>query len=100
MQRIASKKNESRFANKKAKWKIGTFLKNIDQYGQEIPSFNLKGEARVNTLFGGIITILILSLTFIYAVLKGIALIERTNPTINDFPIPSYFEISETVNFN
>ena len=97
MQRIASKKNESRFANKKAKWKIGTFLKNIDQYGQEIPSFNLKGETRVNTLFGGVITIAIMSLTLAYAILKGIHLLHWTNLTINTYSIPSHFDISETL---
>jgi len=69
---IADRKNGSRFGAREAKWKIGTFVKNIDGFGQEIPSFNLKGETRINTFFGGMITVAILSLTLAYAVLKGI----------------------------
>ena len=97
---IADKKNGSRFGARGAKWKIGTFVKNMDGFGQEIPSFNLKGETRVNTLYGGIINLLILSLTLAYAVLKGIQLVSRRNPMINDYSIPDYFDISETVNLN
>ena len=100
MQGIASKKNGSHFGAREAKWKIGAIVKSIDGFGQEIPSFNLKGETRVNTLFGGVITVLILSLTLAYAVLKGIHLLKRTNPTINKYSIPSYFGVSETVNLS
>ena len=80
---VADKKNGSRFGAREAKWKIGAMVKNIDGFGQEIPSFNLKGETRVNTLCGGVITVIILSLTLAFAILKGIHLLHRKNPTIN-----------------
>ena len=72
----------------------------MDWFGSEIPSFNLKGETRITTLFGGMMTALIMILSLGYAILKGIHLIHRTNPTINTYPIPSHFDISETVNLN
>ena len=100
MQGIANKKNGSHFGAKEAKWKIGAILKNIDGFGQEIPSFNLKGETRVNTFFGGVITLLIMTLTLAYAILKGIHLLHRTNPTINHYSIPHHFDISKTVDLN
>ena len=65
-----------------------------------IPSFNLKGETRVNTVFGGMITVGILTLTLAYAILKGIDLVTRKNPTINDYLIPSHFDALESVNLN
>ena len=100
MQGIANKKNGSHFGAKEAKWKIGAIIKNIDGFGQEIPSFNMKGETRVNTLYGGVIIVVILSLTLAYAILKGIHLLHRTNPTINTYSIPSHFDISRTVNLS
>ena len=94
MKRVSDKYDGSRFRARVAKWKIDTFVKNMDSFGQEVPSFNIKGEKRVTTLFGGTITALILLLTLAYATFKGIQLVGRTNPTINDYPIPSYFDIS------
>ena len=93
-------KDYSRSGAKEAKWKIGSFVKNIDGFGQALPSFNLKGETKVNTVFGGTITVLILSLTVTYAILKCIQLLNRENPTINDYPIEEYFGVAETVNLN
>ena len=97
---IAKKKNESRFAAREAKWKIGSIVKNIDSFGQKIPSFNLKGKTRVNTFFGGIITVAVLTLTLSYAILKAIHLVARKNPTINNYMIQSHFDALETVNLN
>ena len=100
MQGISNKTNGSRFGTKEARWKIGAIVKNIDGFGQEIPSFNLKGETRVNTLFGGVITLLIITLTLAYAILKAVHLLQRKNPTINQYPIPHHFDVSETVDLN
>ncbi len=54
----------------------------------------------MKTLFGGIITFVVLSLTLAYAILKGIHLLTKKNPTINVSTIPSFIDISDTVNFN
>ena len=100
MQGVTKKKIGSRFGSSEAKWKIGAVVKNMDWFGSEIPSFNLKGETRVTTLFGGLVTVSIVILSLAYALLKGIHLLHRTNPTINTYLIPSHFDNYETVNLN
>ena len=77
MQGVTHKKNGSRFGSKNAKWKIGTLVKKIDLFGKEVPSFNLKGETKINTLFGGLITVIVLACTLAYAILKGIHLVNK-----------------------
>ena len=90
----------SNFGKKDSKWKFGTFITSIDGFGADVPSFNLKGESKVNTLFGGVVTALILLLTLGYSILKAIQLTSRSNPSINVSTIPSYFDVTETVNLN
>ena len=46
------------------------------------------------------ITVGILTLTLAYAILKGINLVTRKNPTINNYVIPSHFDALEFVNSN
>ena len=41
-----------------------------------------------------------MTLTLAYAILKGVHLINRENPTINEYPAEDHFHISETVNLN
>ena len=101
MQRIVKDKRiGSRFGSYEAKWKIGAVFKSIDWFGREIPSFNLKGETKIPTLFGGLITFSIMILSLSYALFKGVILLKRSNPTISSYPMPYHFEISETVNLN
>lgn len=54
------------------KWTIVNSVKNMDVFGQEVPSFSLKGKSKITSLFGGVITLLIITLTLGYAGLKGI----------------------------
>ena len=74
------KETSSSFGRRDAKWKFGTVVTSIDGCGADVPSFNLKGETKVNTLFGGIVTALILLLTLGYSILKAIQLTSRSNP--------------------
>ena len=72
MQRVADIKNKIRIAAREVKWTIGNSVKNMDVFGQEVPSFSLKGKSKITSLFGGVITLLIITLTLGYAGLKGI----------------------------
>ena len=74
------KETSSSFGKKVGKWKFGTVVTSIDGFGANIPSFNLKGETKVNTVFGGVVTALILLLTLGYSILKAIQLTSRSNP--------------------
>ena len=69
----------------------------IDSFGRELPAFNLRGEAKVNTLVGGVITIVIFALTLSYAVIKAIHLSSKANPQINENLIPFFFEATHKV---
>ena len=75
-------------------------LVKLDNFAKEVPTFNIKGEPRVNTVCGGVSTILILILALAYAAIKLTELTSRRNPTINDSKIDNYFKSSETVKFN
>ena len=59
------------------------FLKSLDSFSTPIPSFNLRGDGRVRTYVGGLSTLLVAFVTFIYGLQKLLDLFERQNPTIN-----------------
>ena len=69
---ISNRKIGSHFGTSGAKWKLGAFVKSVDSFGQDLPSFNLKGETKVNTHFGGVVTVLILLTALAYASLKAV----------------------------
>jgi hypothetical protein len=79
---ITNKKICTSLGAREAKWKIGTIVKKIDVFGQEVPSFNIKGQTKINTIFGGTITVLIILTTFAYAILQSVKLLGKKNPTI------------------
>ena len=54
----------------------------VDQLGSPVPSFNVQGEATINTSFGGCLSILIITVTLIYALLKFNAFYTKADPTI------------------
>ena len=54
----------------------------VDQLGSPVPSFNVQGEATINTGFGGCLSILIITVTLIYALLKFNAFYTKADPTI------------------
>ena len=58
-----------------ASWSVGNTMRDIDDFGKEIPAFNMRGENRVNSVFGGVVTTIILTLALIYASVKAIDLV-------------------------
>ena len=57
-------------------------LKKIDIFGAPIPALNLRGERRVNTAVGSMVSILVFTTTLLFGLLKLQHLIEKKNPTI------------------
>ena len=55
-------------------------IKEIDFFGAPAPSFNIGGKAVVQTWAGSICSILILGMTFMFALLKLEHLAIRKNP--------------------
>ena len=59
------------------------FIREIDMFGQTVPTFNIGGKEQVKTSIGAIASILIFFLTFAFGLIKLEHLAERKNPTIN-----------------
>ena len=51
-------------------FKLFDFVKGVDMFGAPLPSLNISGEATINSHCGGIISLLITYLTFLFAMLK------------------------------
>ena len=77
-----NKKNDNPGGFWESPYSVKTFLREIDIFGQKIPTFNIKGKDRVQTAIGGILTALIISVTIGYAISKLHDLIIRADPNI------------------
>lgn len=75
-------------------------LERMDIFGQEIPAFNLKGSNRVHTMPGGLMTFAIMVVMLIYASIKMIQLINRTNPNIAQFLEKDVYDSTTRLNLN
>ena len=64
-------------------WHVMTFLRKLDKFGQPIPAFNLKGEDKVKTSLGGLLTAAIMTTVLGYAIMKMYDLIVGADPIIN-----------------
>ena len=58
----------------KTRWHASVCIKEQDHFGLEVPSFNIGGETSINTLPGGFLSLIIIGITFGYAVMKFIGL--------------------------
>ena len=65
-----TKRQASGYGAQKPSWHIGNRLQEIDFFGKEIPSFNLKGETHIKTKVGGLVSVIILITTLIYTGMK------------------------------
>ena len=48
----------------------GKLLSRVDMFGAPMPTLNVKGKTDVKTMIGGLMSVLILGLTFAFALLK------------------------------
>ena len=62
-------------------------LKKIDAFGKELPHFNIKGKERVNSIIGGLCTLMLLMTVSMYSTLKFSYLITKHNPNISSYYI-------------
>ena len=63
----------------------GEAFKKIDTFGSHLPSFNLKGNEKVNTIVGGFCTLILFMTVFTYGTLKFSNLISKPSPIINSY---------------
>ena len=63
----------------------GEAFKKIDIFGSQLPSFNLKGNERVNSIVGGFFTLMLILIISTYATIKFSNLITKPGPIINSY---------------
>ena len=68
-------------------------------FKREVPSFNMRGRARVASVAGAFLSFLIIIITLIYGTIKIIQLESRFNPHISTFVEQSYFDGTNVINF-
>ena len=70
------------------KFAFPVFIKNLDMFGAPLPNFNSQGRATVKTSCGTCVSLLILTVTFMFAILKLEHLVEKKNPSITTNSTP------------
>lgn len=96
MPRKAGRKSGGGLA-KRSSWRMGNVLTGMDSFGKDVPAFNIKGESKVKTIFGGVATIAVLTVTLAYAVIKALHLASKQNPQINENYINDFYAATEKV---
>ena len=75
MPHLVSRKRSSNYGRSGPAWHIGNAFMSLDSFAYEVPSFNIKGDQKVRTSLGGVVTITLLIVSLAYSVLKGIQLV-------------------------
>ena len=94
------KKGTSKGRQTGPSWHIGNVLTNLDFFGKDLPTFNIKGEGRVNTTFGGCISSSILMLTLAYTLMKFSDLYTKNNPVVSEIIIQDYYSQTDELDLN
>lgn len=80
--------------------KLTSLLEKIDRFGRPLPAFNLKGETKVHTVTGGLVTFLILVTTLSYGALKFYHLLTNHNANVTSVLETDVFDFTETTNLH
>ena len=91
MKKGGNKKSKTRHGQAGPSWHISNALTNLDFFGKDLPTFNIKGEGRVNTVFGGMVTSSIIMLTLAYTLLKFSDLYTKDNPVVSEVIVQDYY---------
>lgn len=80
-------RDQRRVSTKSDGWvaQIGKRLKRADIFSESIPSFNIRGQEKVQTYLGGTITLGLVYTTFLFALLKFRHMLFFKNPSIASF---------------
>lgn len=97
---FSNRKNGSHYSRPKPRWHIGHIFRRADNFGKEIPSFNLRGETNVRTVMGGVVTTLIIIIALVFATIKMFQFFTGHNPEITVFTSLGYVQADDKVNLN
>ena len=57
----------------------------MDAFGKELPKFSIKGGEQINSIVGGVLSIVLYMVIFMYAIFKFGHLSTKDNPNISAF---------------
>ena len=66
----------------------------LDQFGQPIPSFNINGKEKITSQVGLCTSLIVYILVLFFLCVRGITLVQRSNPIIVYGEIPSHYDDS------
>ena len=75
-------------------------MSSLDTFGKDIPSFNIKGETKISTVCGGVLTAIIWICTISYASVKFAKLITHANPQITEVIEKNYYKGEDSVDLS
>ena len=61
---------------------LPNFVKRLDMFGAPVPSFNIEGQRSMKTNCGAIATILMISITIMFTLVKLEHLVLKKNPSL------------------
>ena len=67
-------------------------MKKVDFFSTQLPQFNLNGNSKSKTQSGGLLTLVVFYIAFLFALTKLVYLYERQNPSINTYLRKGAFE--------
>ena len=70
------------YSGNRRAWDAQNYIRSLDSFAKEVPTFNIKGQSQVQSLVGGCLTLLIITLTFSYATSKMIDLAQKKDPFV------------------
>ena len=73
------------------KWQVYGIFKKIDQFGHDVPAFNIAGEQRMNTVCGGAVTFTIFLIIGLYTMDTFIRLLEQKFPSTQSNILRDYY---------
>ena len=79
---------------------MGRVFRRLDQFGRDVPAFNLNGEKKVTTFVGGVITLFFIYVIILFAASKLTELVGRQYPSVQDVTTEDYFDSNNRFNLN
>lgn len=75
-------------------------LKQVDKFGAELPTFNIKGQTQFTTITGGILTCMLLTIFSGYALLKLTHLKNKHNPRIGELTEHNFYDYTTQIDLS
>ena len=72
----------------------------MDQFGSDVPAFNIDGDKKVNTLLGGTVTFALVFIILIFATIKLQETLDRTYRFFQESKVNEHYDSTDLLNLN